>query len=138
MSESQIELFSVVVTFVLVVGMPLYLLRNNIRAVLKRMSYEEFLDYEIDRLKKQLEEIEDYEPNMLTFIRDAWGFGRIDLSLITYGAYAVFSGVCVFLFGLSVYGLLVFPVMALASGVILTFKYPVSNSYRFRFGKKAQ
>lgn len=119
---------------------------DRLKAFLKGVSYEDYLRAEIERLKIEADSLVEYEPNLLTFARDACAFGRLDLSLIYYTPIGLFGAV---IYGLNYTGtfsaedlkwpivcLLVAPVLGAVVGTYMHWKYPVTKEYFLSFGKK--
>ncbi len=57
---------------------------DHIKAMLNGMSYGEYRNARKAKLKLELEVIEGYKPNYLTYIRDTMGFGKFKLSTQYY------------------------------------------------------
>jgi len=113
---------------------------NSIKAWFKGMSYQEYLEYKIAKMKKEVDGLIEYEPNILTFCRDMFGFGRFEFGLIFYTPQLLFFiGYWFFSDSPSLSGNMI-PIINItcfiALGVILSLKYPVTSDYRFSFGKK--
>lgn len=100
----------------------------------------------LEKLKQEYENLIDYEPNTFTFIRDAGGFGRLDLSLIFYVPHIII-GLAIFVCGEFGYLtpkesqhhlaiLLIGPTIAALTGSYLRWRYPVTKEYFLSFGKK--
>lgn len=108
---------------------------NRIKAFLKGVSYEEYLRSEFQRLKRQVATLPDYNPNLLTFLRDAWGFGKYKISLFYYSLQALFCLALYLLYLFDVlhslnllYGVLLAIPINIVIGTTLRLLYPVSSS----------
>ena len=104
-------------------------------ALCKGLSYEEYLAAEIARLKSKVDKRIDYDPNILTFIRDSVGFGHFKLGLIFYGINVVIIMAIIgtYLLGHissdemygTIKGVLVWLVILGPIGIFLRIKFPV-------------
>ena len=129
--------FIIGVTF----GIPIYIMRDHVRAYLKGMSYEEFLEYELDRLnmkivKEQKESETRRNKNFLSNLRDDWSMELKSALIWIVAGTSVTSLLC---FGLDLLGVLstfdsytilgsaVCPVALICFAHFLNRKYPSND-----------